>query len=628
MKKFFSSVTKNVFARTFEAASVANQPAIQNELISTAMMENTSFLFTGPGKDEVASTLQSMFADRIETMVQIAFDEGGMETLTDMFEDKLVSKEIFEYVEDLYNARMNELHTEIVVTEDVVMGPEVTRTKAQVLAEMKANGLVIGGSCTSANGQVGTVAGFEATNFYTMAIVTVDGQNVKFMSNTLTGNQTIKNEEMVSMTNKNTKEVTVAASQNTTKGEVVDMAKVNVEAKNIVEQAIAGEVDLMELTAEEREVVQEAQIQADLARYTQNQEAKDEAISKVANSDAAKALLGLGGKSSKPATSTNPAAPLVNAPATKVSGAPVVPAQGRRSASNNNTGRQSAGTNQTTNQTNGGNNMNTTTTQGATQGRQSAGTTTRQSAGATTGRQSTSLRLNDAFGNNNGSVQQAGWEGITSMLDDSLLNEYVGRNANGTQDFVWYLQEAAKYTDVNFMTLAELQANGMANAEIGITDIKFYSPQAVAENFNRQARDNDFVVVEVFFGLTSYTFNFRKGTQQSGKAYIFSNNIARKQTKGGAWYCEFVSSRRTDKLQVVVQVDGTIREARKAWINGEFTVVAEDAPFVLEVGGNNWVDVAPNFGIKIGQQVFLQLMLLVDELSGLKAHREAQKANN
>jgi hypothetical protein len=514
---------------------------------------------------------------------------------------------------------MNELHTEIVVTEDVVISPEASVTKAQVLASMKAQGLVIGGSCTSANGQVGTIAGFEATNFYTMAIVTIDGQNVKFMANTLVGNQTIKNEEMVKMTNNNTKEVTVAASQNTTKGEVVDMTNVNVEAKNIVDQAIAGEVAMDELTAEQREMVQEAQIQADLARYAQNQEAKDEAASKMANSDAAKKLLGLAGKTSKPATT--PAAPLVNAPATNVSGAPVVPAQGRRSASNNNAGRQSAGTNQTTNQTNGGNNMNTTTTtQGATQGRQSAGTTT--------GRQSTSLRLNDAFGSNNNGVAK-GWEGITSMLDEAAMDEYVGRNANGNKDFVWYIEEAAKYTHVNFPTYAELMENGRKNDSIGLTDIMFYSPQVYANQFNRTADDRDYVIVEARFGLTSYLFTFRKAVQRDGKPYIYSTNITRRQTKGGTWTCDYTSSRRTDKMILVQDNDGTIREARMVFVNNERVVHQDDAAKVIgEVGGNNWISTTPNYGIVVRPEILVAMMVLVDEVSGLKAHREAQQGNN
>lgn len=221
-----------------------------------------------------------------------------------------------------------------------------------------------------------------------------------------------------------------------------------------------------------------------------------------------------------------------------------------------------------------------------------------------------------------------GWAGVQSQLSLVELDEFVGRNARGNQDFVWYVEESKKY-EGQIMTVAELVAAGMKNEALGITDIKFYSPASVAAQYNRQPDDRDFVVVEVFFGQTSYTFNFRRGTfnrDNVQKPYIYSNNIARKQTQSGTRYCEYVSSRRSDKLQVVIQADGKIREARKVWENGVQVVHPEDAPFVLEVGGESWVSAAPNFGIKIGQAPFIQLMMIVDEVSGLKAFREGAQA--
>lgn len=243
--------------------------------------------------------------------------------------------------------------------------------------------------------------------------------------------------------------------------------------------------------------------------------------------------------------------------------------------------------------------------------------------GAQVGRQGStpSLALGGAFAQ---APAGGAWAEVAPVMALPTV-EFTGTNNAGGQDFVWYIAEAAKY-EGQIMDLATLHANNFANPNIGITGMKFCTPESVANFFNREVKQDDFMWVEVFFGTTSYEFMFSKNSQADSRPYIYSRNIARKQTKGGTWFCEYVTSRRTDKLEVVQQADGVIREARKQWDREAraFVIHPEDAPFVQEVGGQGWVNTAPNYGIRVGQQVFIQLMVMFDEQQGLKAARDAK----
>lgn len=617
MKKFFAGVTKGVFATQMKASDLSHQPALQDQLVTEALAEGKAFAITCSNKAEkesVASEMQKKFMDRINTLVDTAFDLDSMDLLNELFESGKLAKDIFEYIEDLLNAKRAELDQPMVPVADVLIPAGLNVTKAEVLKSMKAAGLVLGGSCKTSAGE-GTVLGFEVTSFGTMVVVSVEGKNHKYLVSAVEGDQQMKNEESVKMAKNNDKKVTVsAASQKQIKGEVKEMVKGNVnnEAMSMIEKAIAGDIASFELTAEEREQMAEMKLQEDLAKFAQSSEELKEAVSQLANSDAAKALLALAGNGSAPKAAEAPKAP-------EVQGAPIVngPARSAQRSAQPSV-RVNATQNQTKNQNNGGHvqmNNNTQTRQGnvsAAFGGQNA----------SANRQGSTPSVRVAF--SGAGAQTNGWAGIESKLGQINLDEYVGRTTNGNQDFVWYIEESVKYAE-QMMTLEEIQAAGMTNEKLGITDIKFYSPESIASHYNRQVREDDFVVLEVFFGMTSYEFTFRRNATSDQKPYIYSSNIARKQTKSNVRYCEYVSSRRTDKLTIVKQADGTFREARKVWENGEQVIHAEDRDYAFEVGGQSWVNASPNFGIKIGQPVFIQLMLLVDELSGLKAYREAKK---
>jgi hypothetical protein len=650
MNKFFAGVQNGIYTQSIKASDLVNDKKLQSELVSQAISEGKAFSITSNDKQmktDVARTMQSQFSARVQALVDSAIELESTEILDQLREDGKIAKEVFEYVEDLYTSRLEEIRNPYVPAAEVMIEKGVNLTKEQVLAQMMSMGLMLHETCITPAGE-GVIVAFEATASGTIAAVSVDGASPRrYMATKLEGqgfqNQT---QGVISMVNKNVQSQVAISNDNnnTIKGEVKTMMNNNVseEAKSMVEKAILGEVsenmlndeeyaELVELrlnmSAEDREALADAKIQQELAALAQQEDAGKEEVAKLANSEAAQAFLALAGSAPAPKATEGE----VKAPVT--GGAPVIAANQRNNRSNNTTRQAAAAASQpqnnqpkgevktmtTTTNNNAGNNNNA--------GFQSVQSSAFSGANAGAGR-SANTTLEFAFGGANTAATVQGWENIESKLAEINLDEYVGRGTNGNQDFVWYVQEAAKYEGM-MMDLTTLQENAMANPELGITAIKFYTPASVAALYNRQPNEKDFIVVEVFFGLTSYEFTFRRGTSnRDSKPYIYSNNIARKQAKNSAnFYCEYVSSRRTDKLTIVQQADGTFREARKVWENGTQVIHTEDAPFAVEVGGDTWVNVAPNYGIKIGQAVFVQIMLLVDEVSGLKGFRDA-KANN
>lgn len=620
MKKFYATTQKNVFATTVEASAVLSNEKFAQELLTAAMTEGKAFVVKGDEK--VAADLQEMFMDRLNTMLDAAEEIGHTENLEQLLENGYLGKEVYEWLVDTLEARRNPVLAVEEPTAPVVIAKGVTMRSEDVLAAMAARGLVIGGACETPNGE-GTVLGFEVGTAGTIAVIRREDGTHKLFVNALKGKAHIA-PVAVAVETKQTK-TNKEVSKMTNNNQSVNNVKVSLElaidpaAKAAVEKAMEQEIPAYQLTAEERAAQAEMQLASDLAKFEAAHSTKEENASKLANSAQANALLGVLGAAG--AAKTPAQAPAVSTPA----GAPVAPAAPARSARQ---AAQNAGVNATQNKTN--NNGGNVQMANQTQTRGAQGNGNRSAAGAFGGQQVNASNIRAAAGAGlelagNFAAQSPaleGWANIKPMVEMVELDEYVGRGSNGNRDFVWYVQEAAKY-EGQIMNVEELKAAGMKNEALGITDIKFYSPQAVASLRNRDARPEDFLVVEVFFGMTSYEFMFRKGTQRDGKPYIYSSNIARKQANSGNWYCEYVSSRRTDALKVVVQQDGVVRLARMVWENGQQVVHAEDAAYVQEVGGSTWVNAAPNYGIKIGQAPFIQLMMIVDEVSGLKAAREA-----
>jgi hypothetical protein len=641
MKKFYAGTTKGVSATqikatdllaieitkdtTVEAIAEATAGNKILELLNNAMAEGrAAYAITSPlahVKETVANVLQAKFMQRINAMIAMVEEADSVDALDALIEDGRVCNEVLEYVTDVYNARKAEKEAPVVPVAPVTVEPGIDTTEAQVLDAMNARGLVIGGTAKTAMG-VGTVLGFVVGQIGTMVVVSVEGKQLTVMSTRVEGqavvqNQTKTNEEVsVSMKNVSANQSNVVAS--TTPSLVLNLP-VNAEAKAVVESAVEAtnvEVPYEELTVEEREALEEARLQADLAKFAEAQENKSANASAVAHSSAAQALKALGGGAQTPAQgnrNTN-AAPAFVQPAAQVrTNAPAVNNQPKT----NNRG----GNVQMTNV----NNNNGAVAQQS-QGRQGSTPSLAFNGGSVAGTRQGSTPTLALGGNTAFSAPAVGsaWANIAPVMELPTV-EYTGTNGSNNEDFVWYVAEAAKY-EGQILDLATLAANGFANPHIGITGMKFCKPESVAAFFNREVKENDMMWVEVFFGTTSYEFMISGNKGSEYKAAIFSRNIARKQTKGGTWFCEYETSRRTDKLQVVTQGDGVIREARKVWDRDAkaFVIHPEDAPFVVEVGGQGWVNVAPNYGIRVGQQVFIQVMVMMDEYLGLKAAREAK----
>jgi hypothetical protein len=632
MKKFFAGTVKGISATSLKATDLLSIELNANtsveaitaatsgkkilELLQTALAESrVAYAITSPFnhvKETIANTLQGKFMDRINQLVDIVESTDDIENLNDFVEDGRISREVVEYVQDLVSARKAELETVASPVEPVVMDIGIKLTTEQVLAMMAMTGLVIGGSCKTAMGE-GTVLGFIVGQSGTIVVLEVEGKRHNVFATHVQGNTTTKNEENVTMA----KKLEVSATQ-TNKEVNVSMENPNVvkstpslqfvapisneEAKALVEEAVQNNFDVYaDLTPEQRAENEEAKLKADMEKFQSANDEKSAHATVLASSSAAQALKAFAGT---PVVKSN----VVAAPAAKVA-APAV---------------------SNTNQTNGGNVQmtNNTQTQGARQGSAVAGAF----AGTqVSGRQGStpSLALNGMAVQSN-SPALAAWGGINSAMSIIQIDEYVGRQGAGNRSFVWYLDEAVKY-EGQIMTAFEIQAAGMKNEALGITDMKFYSPASVAGLWGREAREDDFLYVEVFFGQTSYEFRIKRGTMNiskdnSTRPYIYSTNIARKQaSNGGAWFCEYVAGRREDKLKVVVQADGVVRLARTEWNKETRTrdIVAADAPFVQEVGGDNWVN-QNLYGTKVGQAVFIQVMMLMDEVSGLKEARESK----
>jgi hypothetical protein len=597
MKKFFAGQTQGIYA-TAVKASDCNGKLIQ-EMVADALATGKSYAITSnekAKKEELAATLQEMFMAAVNTAVEITMDEDRVAELIDMKDNGKLAKEVYEYIVDTAEARLAEevAQENLAPVPQVVIAEGVGLSNEQVLKMMAISGLTIGGSCKTHAGN-GTILGFKVEKSGTLVVVDLAGRHMTYLATAVQGvkSQT-KQEESVEL-----------------KTQVGVALELDLSAVAQVNTAIeGGEQAPWEMTAEEREEARNAKLDADLAAFASATEANKARSAEVANSPAAKALQGILGTSVKdvPAPKDTAASVAVSkgapavAPAAKVNKGTTAP--------------------QNKNQNNGGNVQVANNTQGR-QGSVATGAFGGQAVGS--GRQASGAGL-QLSGNFAQGAAMEGWAGVQDMLGEIELSEFMGRNTNGL-DFVWYVAESAKY-EGQLLTLADMKANGFKNEALGITAMQFYTPAAVsAARGGRDPHEQDFLYVEVFFGATSYEFLFRKSEfadRVTGvmKPYIYSTNITRKQATSGTWYCEYQSGRRTDKLQVVVQQDGVVRLARTVRnAQGKYEVHADDAAFVQEVGGSNWTTSPVNYGIKIGQAPFIQLMLMMDELTGLAARR-------
>ncbi len=592
MNKFIAGTQQGIFTTAVKASDLVAKPTLGAELVQEAMTMGKAYSITSNDKslkESLAKDLQAQFISRVNTLIEACLEMDSMDTLNDMKENGKVAREVYEFIEDSIAARKaaSVKTVNLSPVEPVSIAKGINMSHEVVLAGMAKRGLVIGGTCQSSVGQ-GTVLGFEVDKIGTMVVIAVGNERFKFMANAV---QTKNLEESVTV-NQTIQNANASASQSD---------------KDIVAAAINGETPMYELSAEQRAQVAEIKLQMDLqeaqekALFTQAKVAEVAGSSEAQN--ALRAIQQMGG--------ITPAAPkeVVSA------GAPVVAPYVKPAAQASAPATKAAV--QPQNKTNGGNVQ--MTNQPVVNNRNAAGAFGGQTVNGN--RPGNTLELNGSFVNQSPALQ--GWAGITSPVETET-DEYT-RGANGQQDFVWYLAQVEKYPEL--LSGKEFYAT-RANAAIGITGASIYKPEDVVGVWGRTPQDNDYRYVELFMGALSLEFRIKKQTTKDGVPYVFSTNMGRNKSANGTYYIEYVSSRRTDTMLVTRQADGKLREARTIYDATAKTRVVhpEDAPFTQEVKGDSWVNDQKLFGLRIGQQVFIQVMLLMDFYSGLEAAREAKKA--
>lgn len=622
MKKFFATATNGVFATTVSASNVLSTEGLAQELVRTALTEGKNFVIGGDAK--VAQDVQEMFMTTVNDMLNAAEEIGNNDALDQMYENGHLAKEVYEWLVDTLEARKNPVLEVAVPTEQVVIAKGINMSVGQVIAAMATRGLAVNGSCKTAANEEGTVLGFEVTPNVTLATVRLATGIQKFAVQSLKGNavievQTKTNEEVSTMTNTN-KSVNVNSAVEAAK-KVLGSIDPAIQAS--VDEALKSGVPAFELSAQQREAMQEHKLATDLAKFAEKQEEKEEKATELANSEIANQLLAvLGGAPTSNVSAQAPAEPVRQASAPVINATP-----------NTNTNK---GGNVSMKNTNNATVFAPAQAVSATQApaaRQSAGLSI--TAGLAGG---SSLQLNPALVAQQQATQSGSLRAWGSVNDQfkEVVGEYdafVGRQSNGQSDFVWYIEDAKNY-EGQILSGSDLAANGMTNPALGITDIQFYNVADVyaARSSKLTVRPEDYMIAEVFFGMTSYEFLIRRGsytnkTTNQDVAFIYSPNVLRKKNENtGSYFCEYQNSRRTDVLDVVVDAEGKVRMARKEFnrTTRQWEINAADAPFVQQVGGANYVESTPGFGVKIGKAVFVQVMVLFDELTGLKATRDAK----
>lgn len=630
MKKFFATATANVFATTVSASNILATPALAQELIRTALVEGTNYIISGDAK--LAAEVQAQFMDTVNDMINAAEEIGNTDALDQAKENGAIAKDVYEFLIDQLEARKNPLLSVKLPAKAFTIAKGVNMKEAQVKAAFAAQGIVIDGPCTIASGEAGTVKAIEVGNGFTIAYVQVGSEIRPLAINTIKGlaaiapvakevaptNQTKTNEEVSTMTTTNNKS-NVSNSAREVAAKVLGNINPAIQAQ--VEEALKTGVDAFELTAEQRQMMQDHKLATDVANAANRIETKAENASALANSSVADQLLAMLG--SAPAASS--AVPAVQAQAPVANAAPIV----APATPNTN---QTTGGNVQMNNTNNATVFTPATAVSAQQAPASATPATGRTAMSHTAALIGGMQINPALAT--GGVVTSNtidaWNklGIKDKFNDIVGedDQYTGRNAKGQLDYVWYVEEAKKY-EGQIMTATDMAAQGWANPTLGITNIAFYSPQDVyaTRGTNFTARPEEYKVAEVFFGMTSYTFMIRKGIwtdKETGVVtpWINSANIVRvKKENGTGYFCEYQANRRSDVLDVVVQADGKVRLARTEWKDGKKVFVAEDAPYVQQVGGGkHYVQAANAWDVKVGQAVMLQVLMVFDELTGLK----------
>lgn len=600
------------------------------EMVQGALVNGNSYAIQtnyNNVKNVLASELQSRFMARINGILNAIKEVDSLDLLIGLQDEGKISKQVADYISDKYDADIETARQQEIQNAREIPAVEFEMKSAltteNILAAMATQGLTIGGSVKTPAGE-GTVAGFKVTAGGTMAWVRVNGNALQY---TVEGLAKANGFTVVQNTN------------NQTKGDVVTMNKQNqsvvvpstpaVEAsKDIVKEAMEGNVEMFQLTPEQAQAVRDAKQDKELAERAVADAEKAAKGAALASSGAAQMLLGLSGnKGATPAAQT-PKAPVDAKAPVLPAKAPVnnaQPAQSVAPAAN-------AAVNNNTTQNNGGNVQMTNTQQSAQQ---------LQAAGAS------------LLGNNNRGAAPAGAPSLMLATGDyqsalsqakSALNNRIEEFAekrtertNNDGEFVWYLNAAEQMgelvKDLASM-VATIEKDGqpvqiLRNTDLGIAAFKLYTPaQWAAIRGWKQTFESDVAYVQVFLGTEKFfsaTFTFRMsvGLNKEGKLYLRSENVMAVKNDNG-WNHYYVTNRKQDTMQVVVHEDKSVRAA-ELQRNGE--VVEADKPFAQEVKpSKNGYVAQQSYDSRVAREIIVQVFVLVDELIGLKGQRDAGQA--
>lgn len=454
------------------------------------------------------------------------------------------------------------------VMDMVVIGKGVGGiSKEQIINAMQEKGLVIHGRADTKLGE-GMVTGFEAssTGLFVSVLIDEQAEARKFMSSAvhpvLTEAQMIREQSMRLAP-------AAASAPETDINQMISDVKVSIES--FVDENAQPGVE-QEPTFDQKADDRDASTKIWLAE----QKAK---AATVAGSSAAEKILAMasGLINNKPAA-TPASAPAANAAPTIV----------------------------TPKQTNGGNTMSTNTqTQvkdapaqsvaGGTQARTNTGAGTQPRTGA--GNANANRGANaPGRGAGAGTLRMnAGAAQATATGRKKLALKKDAVVSRFSREGQWYMD--AKYTRVLSPELFEAER---ANVELGITGAKMYDAQDYAQMFNKDARDNEIAVMEIFFGAISFEFKINASFSEDARSPWYCGNVSfvtNKRGTGGEW--RYTVARRSDAVNVVVLTDGSVREA---------TAQEVEAKQSVTVGGTAWKNKETVFGIKMDEEVMAQVL--------------------
>lgn len=582
------------------------------EMVYAALEDGAKYGFTHKSKEvkaRVCDALDCLLESEVNLLVEQLVKEGSLERMNRWTLADEVSKaviDLFHLSQDMRDpekgaqrvaagtahrqatevnaseVRTNQNQNEeenVQMTNVQISGVQITVD--QVITTMAAQGLFIGGMATATKIGAGEVVGFQATQNGMLVCIEI-GEEVKTI-----------------MANK------VKAGIHAVEGPAKASTQVpawEADARGAVDQAVGSAKELSE------EEIFEAEENRRAAQRTEWKSDREANAAKVAQSSAAQRILQMGKGKTKEAPEASP-------------------------AKQNQAARRPAAS-QNQNQTNGGNVQmnNKPNTRGAQQDRPAQGIAgnkgqagrrpAAQQNSAPASRNNAPARISthseapayDSRISATGKGRAQAAQGTVSTGRGSSVRIGAGApvassrkpglglkahapvvNVRGAGQ-PWYLNERFK----NAISGEDFEETRQ-NMELGITNAIFWTPEAYNGRFNREAKEDELAVLEVFFGSVSIEFRLAYSRSQEAKSPWYCRNITFFEGKGsrdGRWH--YTVGQKEEKYAVVVHEDYSVHMATE-----EDFKVNKDA--IQYVGTGNWTN-KRIYGLDVSESVIAQVM--------------------